>query len=443
MYSSFILTRQTDMKVMQDIDQLTLQESISNDWNYYWLAGVNLVIAGEMTEAQSTWLAPFLQANCSVTEVDITNSLAEFLDQSAEKQHSLDDVENAIHLRQFLRELLPNNINNLLKLIYLSVQNQSFLISSLDDWSVITFLQDAELDITNQEALDRGIKAILESFEPPDIELVVELIAICLQKSPHHITTLSLVSHQAFMLSHRQKRPECGTRILEVCLDNSPENVRLSIQCSLSDSIAKTGQISKAIQIAQDCYQYSQNLSTEEQVRASHNLLSMLMAAGDWMKIPAVAEKHLKLLQHFTEESPDKLLAGGTIINSSYFLNYLYDNPRQLHYLRNAIGEIYIKNLKEIMEDVTSQETIPKKAGILRIGYIASTLRQHSVGWLSRWLFAHHNKQNLEIFLYHINQRDDDPFNHKFFRDKANFSSYFETDVKQIVCQIKEDEIEL
>ncbi len=425
-------------------DRLTRSPSTLNSWNSYWQAGVDFVLAGDMTEAQSTWLAPFLQADSAAAEVEITNSLADFLAQAADKQQSLDDFDNAVNLRQFLRELLPDNINNLLKLISLSVHNQSFEIDFLNDWSVITILQEAKLDSINQEALDQGILAILEFFQPSDIELITKFVAICLQKSPHHLTTLSLIAGQAFILSHKQYRPECATKILEVCLDNSPENVRLSIQCGLTDSTAKTGQINRAMAIAQDCYQRSRDLSTEQQVRASHNLLSILMTAGDWIKIPAAAQEHLQLLQRFIEESPDQLVAGATIINSSYFLNYLYDNPRQLHFLRNAIGEIYTKNIKEVTTQISSQiVAMPKKATTLRIGYIASTLRKHSVGWLSRWLFSHHDRQQFEIFLYHVNQQDNDPFNHEFFRNKAHFSSYFETDVNQIVNQIKEDEIDI
>jgi predicted O-linked N-acetylglucosamine transferase (SPINDLY family) len=433
------------MPPISNLDRLTHLQSPLDNWNCYWQVGVDFVLAGDMTEAQSTWLAPFLQADSSAAAVEITNSLANFLDQAADQQQSLDDFDNTVNLRQFLRELLPNNINNLLKLISLSIHNQGFEIISLHEWSVIAVLQEAKLDSISQEALDQGILAVLELFQPSDIELITELVAICLKKSPHHLATLSLIASQTFVLSHRLNRPECATKILEVCLDNSPENVRSSIQCSLTDSMARAGQINKAIAIAQDCYHKSLVLSTEQQVRASHNLLFILMKAGDWIKIPVAAQNHRQLLQGFIEESPNQLVAGGTIINSSYFLNYLYDDPQQLHFFRNAIGEIYTKNLKAVIVQSSSSQitAIPKKAAILRIGYIASTLRKHSVGWLSRWLFAHHDRQQLEIFLYHVNQQDDDPFNHKFFRDKVHISSYFETDVAQIVNQIKEDEIDI
>jgi predicted O-linked N-acetylglucosamine transferase (SPINDLY family) len=431
------------MQLTQQPKSLTQQPEMSDIWNSYWQAGVDLVLSGDMIEAQATWLTPFLESNSEIAEVDLHMSLAGFLEKAADDQHRLSNFENAINLLQCLQEVTPHNINNLFKIIYLSVQNQSFEISLLKDWSVVSILQDADLHDINQEILDQGINAVLEYFQSSEIELITGLIALCLKKSPHHITTLSLIANQAFILSHRKKRPECSVRLLEVCLANSPDNVRLSIQCSLSDSTAKAGRINKAIEIARECYQRSQNLTTEEQVRASHNLLSMLMAAGDWIKIPDAAKEHMELLQRFIKESPDRLIAGTTIINSSYFLNYLYDNPQHLHFLRNAIGEIYKKNLTAIIEDNTAQEIVPKKNGILRIGYIASTLRQHSVGWLSRWLFAHHDRQNLEIFLYHINQQEDDPFNHKFFRNKAHFSSYFGTNVDQIVNQIKRDEIDI
>lgn len=420
------------------------QSLVLDSWTSYWQAGVDLVLNGEITEAQSTWLIPFLEIETATDEVAVTDSFAKYLDEAADQQNSLGDLENAINLRQFLQELLPHDINNLLQLVFLSIHNNSFEINLLSDWLVIIFLQEAELATINQEALDRGIKAILGFFQPSDIEIITDLIAVCLQKSPRLITTLSVIANEAFVLAYKQTRPDCSIRILETCLNNSPKNLHLSIQCSLSDSAAKAGQVSKAIQVSQECYESSLYLSTEEQVRASHMRLSVLMDTGDWLKIPTIAQEHLLLLQRFIEESPRKLLAGGTIVNASYFLNYLYDEPRKLHFLRNEIGKIYTNNLEEIVERATDhQEIIPKQTGVLRIGYIASSLRKHSVGWLCRWLFSHHDRHNLEIFLYHVNQQDNDLFNHKFFRDKAHFSSYCDTNVDQIVNQIKQDQIDI
>ncbi len=420
------------------------QSLVLDSWTSYWQTGVDLALNGDITEAQSTWLVPFLEIDSATHETTITDSLAKYLDQAADQQNSVGNLENAINLRQFLQELLPQDINNLFQLIHLSVQNQSFEINLLNDWSVITLLEDTEIASINQKALDQGLKAILEFFQPLNIEIITELVAVCLQKSPRLLTTLSLIANETFVLAYQYSRSECSVQILETCLKNSPENLHLSIQCSLSNSAVKAGQISKAIQVAQECYEKSRYLTTEEQVRASHMRLAVFMDTGDWLRIPAIAQEHLLLLHRFIEESPNKLLASGTIVNASYFLNYLYDEPKKMHFLRNEIGKIYTKNLETVVErEDDHQEIIPKKVGVLRIGYIASSLRKHSVGWLSRWLFAYHDRQNLEIFLYHVNQQDNDPFNHKFFRDKAHFSSYCDTNVEQIVNQIKQDEIDI
>ncbi len=428
------------MHLIEQQHFLDPQPLVSDKWTIYWQAGVDLILNGEIAEAQSIWLLPFLEIDTALDKITITKSFTKYLDQSAENQSSLD---NSIKLRLLSQEILPHDINNLLKLICASIQNHSFEINLVNDWSVIACLQNTAVENINQEILDKAIQAILEFFQPSDIEIITKFIATCLQHSPHLITTLSLIANQAFKLSYQEERPECSIKILETCLDNAPENVRLGIQCSLADSAAKAGQFKKATQIAQECYQQSQHLSIEEQVRASHMLLAVLMEAGDWKRIPAAVQEHMQLLQHFIEEPPARLLAAETIINSSYFLNYLYDQPQQLHFLRNAIGKIHADNLTSLFKTDINQKNIPEKSGILRIGYIASTLHKHSVGWLSRWLFAHHDRHNLEIFLYHVNQRGDDEFNHKFFRDRVHCSSYCETDVEQIVNQIKQDKIDI
>ncbi len=38
----------------------------------------------------------------------------------------------------------------------------------------------------------------------------------------------------------------------------------------------------------------------------------------------------------------------------------------------------------------------------LKIGYLSGCLRRHSVGWISRWLFQHHNKEKFTVYAYSL-----------------------------------------
>jgi predicted O-linked N-acetylglucosamine transferase (SPINDLY family) len=168
------------------------------------------------------------------------------------------------------------------------------------------------------------------------------------------------------------------------------------------------------------------------------------MEAGEWLKIPEIAAQHRKILQQFVAEE-QQVISDMTIVGAPFFLNYLYDEPRAMHYLRNAIGDICSKSVKSSNKILAKNEEYqsPPKNGLLRIGYIASTLTRHSVGWLSRWTFHHHDTQNMQVFIYHVGQVDNDPFNQRFFRSKANTSYYLNGNAEEIAALIKQDEIDI
>jgi predicted O-linked N-acetylglucosamine transferase (SPINDLY family) len=412
------------------------------NWDSYWQAGIDLVLLGEIDEAQATWLLPFLSADSSAIEMVMNNSLAQALEIAAVEQCSTTDFDGTIDLRQLLREISPTNLNNLLQLIAILPADE-YHIGLLQEWLIIDSLQSVTTESVDLESLGLAIAKVLENSEASDIEQIEVFLAVCLQKTPHQYTTLSVILYQSFILTHKHFRSNCAVKIFEICLSNSPKEFHFSILRALADSAAKSEQYDKAIQTAHSCCQISQNSSIEEQLSASYQLLSVLMDAGHWKEIPTAAQIQIKLLESFIQESPTHLFAGGTTIISSYFLNYLYDQPRQLHQLRNGTGQIYSNSLKQLSTLDSTPPESPKKVGVLRIGYIASTLRQHSVGWLSRWLFAHHDQQQFDIFIYHVNQQDDNPFNHHYFRNRVHTAYYFDTDVNAIVQQIKKDEVDI
>ncbi|NJK34312.1 MAG: hypothetical protein HC919_04805 [Oscillatoriales cyanobacterium SM2_2_1] len=44
----------------------------------------------------------------------------------------------------------------------------------------------------------------------------------------------------------------------------------------------------------------------------------------------------------------------------------------------------------------------PSQPRPLRIGYASHCFRHHSVGWLARWIYEYHDRQNFQIFTYFV-----------------------------------------
>ena len=120
----------------------------------------------------------------------------------------------------------------------------------------------------------------------------------------------------------------------------------------------------------------------------------------------------------------------------------MQDNPEENNFYQGEISRIFQEKIKPFTPP--SQFSKPTKAQRpLRIGYIAHTLRVHSVGWLSRWLFHYHDKQNFEVGIYFINQNSDNDFSKRWFKDKATFYRELGINPQEITNKIKEDNIDI
>lgn len=55
----------------------------------------------------------------------------------------------------------------------------------------------------------------------------------------------------------------------------------------------------------------------------------------------------------------------------------------------------------------------------------------------------HHDRESFQVFLYCLNLNQEDTFNHQWFRDKVDITSYFNTCAEEVVSQIRADEIDI
>ena len=78
----------------------------------------------------------------------------------------------------------------------------------------------------------------------------------------------------------------------------------------------------------------------------------------------------------------------------------------------------------------------------LKVGYIAHTLRSHSVGLLSRWLISHHDRKKFAIYLYLVCQPEDN-ITREFFRKKADQVFVSSNIVNDLVTQIEKDQLNI
>jgi predicted O-linked N-acetylglucosamine transferase (SPINDLY family) len=416
--------------------------AVSNDETIasnYWHLGVAYLLAGREDDAQAAWFIPVATA----TEFDIdnlTNDLIEVLERAALERAAIPDLGQAWLLRQHLWNLAPDRVENVLHLICLANTLGTLKTASLIEWQVDQLLQSIAIESIDQDLLEAVLGALIKIPTDPSFTIIKSCLSGLTTSRDALVVKLASTLFQLF-----NQRPETGVfavKLAELCNDIQPDT--LSILQVLNYLYSGIGLYSEATVIAERYYQLIS--SSTGKLFASYQIQRTHFTAGNWQDTAEIIDRHRQLVREIIQTSPQGLDRDQyqTLVVASFFLPYVEDNPRINKSLQNQLVAIYQQNIQQaIAEAEFAKSSLPKQIGCLRIGYIGIGLKCHSVGWLSRWLIYHHDRQSFQVFLYCLNSIETDEFNHQWFRDKADITSYLNCSHEKIVAQIKADEIDI
>ncbi len=411
-------------------------ETEPENYNYYWYLGLAYLLLEQEDEAQATWLVAMSAG--SREEIEIwTTYLVEILSTEAQRQESLGDFQKSWLIRSHLREIAPTLLTNVLALISLTISLGYFHPELLKKWEVIKIVKDANFALIDPYSLLKVIKSTLnfpssESLALAEVSLphLIQLTQCCLYDI---FTVLIKVAYQ-------QNQTLFAADIAELCLKFCPNN--LYILKHLCGFYLYATEHQKAIKITHTFFQNSNCLS--QKLFANFRLIQALIGAGSWEEAKKNSQRHKDLLRQIIQEKPKQLDSG---IGSSFIcitglLSYLEDNPQESRYFQNQIAQLFQQDFCVRTPALVSKTNLKQINKTLKIGYIAHTLKQHSVGWLSRWLLQHHNRDAFQISLYMINQTEDE-LTQQCFRQNADIIHNLQPDAYTIAKQIQTDEIDI
>jgi predicted O-linked N-acetylglucosamine transferase (SPINDLY family) len=414
--------------------------------NNYWQQGIDHILRGQDEEAQAIWLLPFFDNDLSINEAELSQSLTDYLSDEVERTLIAEEISQAYKLVKHLCVIDPGNTNTLLRFLSVSIRANEFIPEILADSKLFeAFNQASSVDI-DLDILEVFITNMSSLIKKQDNTTYINFLKLIISKVKDIRRLVCILYLQADRLGREYHCIQ--SNILEICLEYAPSDMRFDILSDLADINIMSQNLAKAISISEQCNYEGELAGGTKHLFSSHQLLSALMEAGEWNKIPNAAKYHQEVVQNFIEKKQHADITANSIL-TTFFLNYLNDEPRISHSIRNAIGEICSKAINSSNKEIElnyHNEFVAKNSR-LRIGYIGSTLYKHSVGWLSRWLFHYHNRSNFEIFIYHVDQYENDSFNHKFFRDKVDKSYYLYGNAEEISEEvanlIRQDKIDI
>jgi predicted O-linked N-acetylglucosamine transferase (SPINDLY family) len=421
----------------------TIIDRGDNDSYNYWYLGLTYLLQQRELDAQATWFIPFAEAS-ELEILALTNELSDLLDQVACQEFDANNFDSAWLIRQHIWSVLPEKIENVLMLAILAEKLDLLTADLSIEWELNELLKTVLIGEIDDCLLEQTIFAFLHKVQN---DLGLQIIKSCLLLIGDSLCQIiPKLAVTIFDLSYQNDLGIFSIELVEICQSLSPDN--LDVCQALVILYSDWGLHSQSITTAEKYYQIASSLI--DKLFGSYLIQRSSLASGNWQNGIDKINRHYQSLQDVVQNPPQDLKRQQVqhLITSSVFIPYAEDNPRKYRLLQNQIAAIYHENINSVVSsNVFKPEfgnlSIEKKQGVLRIGYLASTLRAHSVGWLTRWLFQYHDRQSFQIFNYCVNQNPHDTFNHKWFREKVDVSYYFDNNSEAIAAQIKADNIDI
>lgn len=417
--------------------------------SYYWYLGLMLLLQGEEAEAQTTWL--FAMAEGEPEEIEQwTIELIQVLTREAQRREYLEDWAVAWAIRQHIQEIDPTDLNNVFSLIALSILLKTYTGEDLISFGVFEQLQSiSEITETDSQLLFIVLKEVLE-YAPLDPQSLAFTKA-CMPCIFDRSAFINLLVATSTKISRIYSRSHLGVQFAELGLQLEPENkVVLLRLITLNQDI---GNLERGIELAKQYYEICEDLA--DKIYANHLILRGLMCAGGGAvkEVSSTLERHKTLLQSLIELEPTDLSQEITmrLFSTQFFPLYLRDQPQVNNKLRQQVAQICQNNIEtyadsyicQYQQKLISRKLIKTDDKPLKIGYLSQCLRTHSVGWLARWLFQHHDREKFQIYAYLINAEGRQDSLQDWYVNQVDQAYEFPMGSREIPDQISEDEIDI
>ncbi|MBE9224310.1 O-linked N-acetylglucosamine transferase, SPINDLY family protein [Phormidium sp. LEGE 05292] len=426
------------------------EQAIANEpenISHYWYLGLMLLLQEKEAEAQMIWLCG-MESGEAAKIPQLSAELTQVLQTEAQRREALADDRIAWVIRQYIREVNPLDINNLLRLILLAIKLETFTGEELHNFGVIEVLQATETINVDFSLLMEVLQQVLAA--DPLHPATLEFTAVCLPYVKEPYVFIDILVVNSVKIAYSRQKAAVAARLLEVALNLDKRNPEVLIL--LTSFYQDSGEYAKGIETAKLCY----SLFTElpEKIFANHLIIrGLMMAAGKyWLEASTAFGQHESLL-NMLFNAPELNLDPTTVVrlfSATYFLPYFRDDLKSNRNLQNQVARICQINIQNNLPEQTvkyaqikSIKSPNKTTKKLKIGYLSHCLKRHSVGWIARWLLKYHDRDRFQVHAYLINaQQRQDPLQ-EWYVNQVDKAYKFGLEATEIAEQIYQDEIDI
>jgi predicted O-linked N-acetylglucosamine transferase (SPINDLY family) len=415
--------------------------------SYYWNLGLILLLQGQEAEAQTTWLLGMADGEPEQVEL-WTAELIQVLQAEAERRGNLGDCSLSWVIRQHLREINPADINNLLHIIGLSILLETYTGDDLIALDLLNILKSEPPIELDSELLMQVLNSVLDydSLHPSSLELT----EACLPHVRNPQIFIEIVVAASVQIAYSAQIPALAVRFAE--LARSLDDQNLGILQQLATYYQNAQQYDMGIQVAKLRYALSDELA--DKVFSNHQIMRGLMSAGGyWEDVASVIGLHKSLLDSLIAQQSRSIhpVTVQNLFLTSFFLPYFQDEPKNNRQIQNQVSQLCQANVQtyahEQSEKYRQRQSSRKSSGSatkpLKIGYLSSCLRRHSVGWLARWLFQYHDRDKFQIYGYFIGNKKTQDYLQEWYVNQVFKASRDSVAGLEIAEHIANDEIDI
>ena len=417
-----------------------------NNKSNYWHLGLIFLLQQQEEEAQMTWLLGV--ADGEPEEIELwTEELVEVLAKEADRQLTTQNGSVAWVIRQHIREINPNDINNLLRLIDLSIALKNYREEQLREYGIILLLENSTGVELDQNFLLHTLKKLLV-YDPKSLSSV-EFASVAIPKIEDRTTLVNSLIPLIYEVAYSFFSVGFARKYTELLLNIAPENQELLR--TMAEFSVQLSEYALAIEYAEKSY----SLSTDIHEKAmSHFQVcrALIISRGADRKVQETLDRQESLIQVLAVESPQKL---GTVAMGLYNIGkifpYVRDCPERNLKIRTQLAQICQLNLETACQEQTSKysQRLNKKNYLssqkkpLKIGYLSYCLRKHSVGWIARCLFKHHDRDKYEIYSYMLRAKHRNDSLQQWYTNQTTKTHIYSIVSTEVAEDIYADEIDI
>ena len=265
-------------------------ENVSN----YWYLGLSYLLAQQEELAQTTCFFVLSQGNTEQIE-QWTQQITDIFEIEAQRQEANQNLESAWLIRQYIREVNPYKITNLIQLIYISIKLNIFDINLVKDWNIVEILKNSSDKCVDSKLLlsiSTKMLAYLDSCALEFIDASLDFI-----DEPQKWISLLIV--EATKIADQYGRPDFSAKIAEVCLDlDKYSSSTLQYLCIFHD---KAGDYKASFEAARKYFKTCHSLASK--LLGSYLMTEAYIHSHGWIGAESYIIEYKNLLRKVIEVS--------------------------------------------------------------------------------------------------------------------------------------------